>query len=93
LRGRLQKTHLLADGIREHGFKNETLSLLDQFLPEFPDDPASLIGINLQFSGDFIRIEEAQPSGSQVGMVEGRLPGAIRSSYRHQDWTLIQDAT
>jgi hypothetical protein len=87
-----QKCQLVAYGIGKHRLQNEAFLLPDQFLPQFGNHRSSFIGINVQFAGYLVRVEEAQTGRFEVGVVKSRFPGAIRSGHGDQDWALVQNA-
>lgn len=55
-------------------------------------DAGGFIGVNLQLAGNLIGVKKSQTGRFEVGVEEGRFPGAIRSSQGYEDRTPSEDA-
>lgn len=85
-----EERQLVADRIGEHGLENETFPLFHQLPPERLGQASGGVRIKVQFPRQYVGVDEPQPGGLEMGVVESGFARAIRPRERDNDRAAVE---
>ena len=86
----LQESQFVAHRIGEDGFEHEAFALLHQLTSEGVGHLRGGVGGEVEFPRQHVGVDETQPGGLEMRVVEGGLACAVRPHQCHDDGTLVQ---